>query len=33
MERKGEMKKNKIGNKLIGEEEPCFIVPEAGLKS
>ncbi|PIX17440.1 hypothetical protein COZ71_03275, partial [Candidatus Desantisbacteria bacterium CG_4_8_14_3_um_filter_40_12] len=24
------MKKIKVGNKLIGDEEPCFIVAEAG---
>jgi hypothetical protein len=26
------MKKIKIRNKLIGEEEPCFIIAEAGSK-
>jgi len=24
------MKKIKVGNRLIGEDEPCFIVAEAG---
>ena len=31
MGREGIMRKIRIGSKLIGEEEPCFIVAEAGV--